>query len=311
MDKLFFRLLPFAIASVLASVGICTSNLIAVCYIVAVFSLFIVDVAGDRLTAVGVNVLFLCTAALFGGTIYVLFLGMLVTALSYIMSLVIIRTSDFGYALAAGIADFSISIMAVDVLMKRSEFGYGLFDAFSRFVDSAFSVVLENLNSLSDIEGYTAESIDYMRQLVTATGEGVKLMLPGITIVAGGVVCIIALILSRFFIKGIPVPPLSGIRAPKSAVYVFCLLYISSGLMGAEGSAAFIMANAVFVLSVFMMLCGISVVKYLTDKIKPKPFSIFVFVIFIPVCFAFNTMLTFVGMIDGIFKFRRLGNEKE
>ena len=36
-----------------------------------------------------------------------------------------------------------------------------------------------------------------------------------------------------------------------------------------------------------------------------------VFVIFIPVCFAFNTMLTFVGMIDGIFKFRRLGNEKE
>lgn len=311
MDKMFLRLIPFAAVAVLAAVGACTSNFTVICYIAAVFALFIIDMAGDRFAAIGMNVLFLCTAALFGGASYVFLLALLAVSLAVVMACVIKVTADFGYTFAAGIADFSVCFMIIDMLSKMSDPSGGLFKMFGSTVDSIFAVVLKNINSLTDVSGYTAESIDFMRQYISAMADAVKLMLPGIIITAGGAVCIIVLIASRICIKGMPVPPLSGIRAPKVIVYAFCLLYIASGFISGSGTASFIVANAVLVLSCFMMLCGFSVVKYLTDKIKPKPVSVAVFIIFIPVCFAMSTILAFVGMADGIFKFRSLDNEKE
>lgn len=310
MDKMFLRLIPFAAAAVLAAVGVCTSNFTVICYIAAVFALFIIDMAGDRFAAISMNVLFLCTAALFGGTSYVLLLGLLAVSLAFVMACVIKLTADFGYTFAAGIADFSVCFMVIDMLSKLNTPDGGLFKMFGSTVDSIFAVVLKNIDSLTEASGYTAESLDFMREYISAMAEAVKLMLPGIIITAGGAVCIIVLLASRICIKGIPVPPLSGIRAPKVIVYVFCLLYIASGFIGG-GNASFIVANAVLVLSCLMMLCGFSVVKYLTDKIKPKPVSAAVFIIFIPVCFAMSTLLAFAGMADGIFKFRSLDNEKE
>lgn len=310
MNKSILKILPLAAAAVLGAVGICVSDITVLCYIIALYSLFVVDLAADTVTASAVNVLFVFAAAVFGGVSYVITLGLLCVFVAVLMTVVIKRTADFSFTLITGVAGFAAGFMAIDLIAKMSGAGVGLFELFGKTVDSFFSAFTENAGALSSIDGYSQEVIDAMSAYVSMVSEAVKLMLPAMIIIAGAAACVVVLIMSRVLIGGMPVPSLSHIRAPKAFVYAFSLIYIISGLVP-EGTASFILSNVSLVLSCCIAFCGFSVVRYLTEKIKSSPLSIIVFIMLIPLCLAASTFLTFIGMADGIFKFRSLGNEKE
>lgn len=310
MNKVKMKLIPFFAAAVLAGACVCIPRLSVVCYAISVFSLFIVDLASDRISALAVNVLFVAAAGFSGGVICAVFMGLLAAFIAELMSEVIKRTADFGYTLAAGVAGFSASFMIIDLIFRKSDPDGGLFGIFGTVVDSLVYVFSENIGQLSGTAGYTAENIEMIRRYLDVFSDSVKLMLPGIIITAGGILCAAVLIASRLFVGRMPVPPLSGLRAPRNIVYAFSLLYIFVVFVP-EGTALVILSNVLFVLSCFMILCGFSVVKYFTDKIKPKLLSYIVFVMSVPLCFTMSTVLAFAGMADGIFKFRSLINEKK
>lgn len=309
MKKIDFKLIIVGIIGVLASYFAFPVSYFlgfAVFAVLSVFSLFIVNLVstyGVRVFFVTLNVV---TVYFASGAEYSVFAFLLFVVPAVFMAEIIRRSKDFSITLCGGAGVFVLGTVIADRVLIAPKVG-GLRVLYSSYIDS-FEKTFTGFND-AITKAYGDEIIGEMITIVKSTCYMMKLMFPGLVVIFSLAVVFCVLLMSRKLIANIPVPEFSFISAPKALAYTYFVCYLA-GYFSMGSSFDFIVYNVSSVLSVVLLVCGLSLLRFYTKLIPSKLLSGIVFVFLIPLSISFSYILIVAGAVDALFGFRRLRNEK-
>ncbi len=191
-------------------------------------------------------------------------------------------------------------------------------------VNSAAATISDVVMKMNQ-SGFLPEEVDpekFIPEVIIATKGVIQTYFPAFIVVLSMLMGYITVRLSGFAIRktkaatDIEIIPFSKMGAPRSMCYVLILAYLAS-LFSATGSQWWaIIANIVFVLSLILGICGLSLVDYMfSKKIRNV---ILRFLIYIGVVFTASFLLTIildilvlVAVFDSTRDFRKIRNTEE
>ena len=304
-DLRFFIWVLIAMAAVFAALVCDTFFVFAVYSVVAVMSVFGIDVVTRGVGCAVVNAVILIVAYLAGGINGVIASSLLFLIPAFGMSEIIKYYKDFYITFAGGLGLISLGIMVIDRVLVQPVTG-GLRLIFSSAIDSIAEsavVMSEMFATTIGIASSEAEAV------ITMSCSAMKLLFPGFVVSVSIFVLLFALLGSKRIIAGIPVPAFFELRGTSIFAYAYCIGQLVAGFL--SDTTGIILSNVVVILSVVLFICGISLLRYFTRLIPSRVLSVIVFVIALPVCCSFPYIMTTVGMADSVFDFRRFRNVKK
>lgn len=103
--------------------------------------------------------------------------------------------------------------------------------------------------------------------------------------------------------------PFSCIKADKTCAVILTIAFAASLITG--GVVARTLVNVVIILSLFMFVCGVSVMYFVAKRIRRAPVRLIIYIILATMLLLASTVFMFIGFIDAFINIRRIAPKSE
>lgn len=198
----------------------------------------------------------------------------------------------------AGTILFSKFVYGIDFVQQLRE---TMEQTVPRFISA-----MESVPELSNSEG-AKETLRALPSLVEQT----ILMIPSALMIAAAFLSLCSILLTGSVLRklqkgqGLELPTFSQLHLPKSIAYGYFGLMIAGMFFARYSSLYYMIVNVTSVLSSLLLIGGISLIKYLINKIQaPKGVSFLILLILLPFVLVLSQPITLLGALDAFWDFR-------
>lgn len=238
---------------------------------------------------------------LFSGLLMIVFPGA-------VLGICFRNKQSMGTLMVAGSFAYLVAI-AGTVLCSKLLYGLDFVQQLKEAMEQAaqsFVSAIEAVPELANEEG----AKEMLKALPSLIQQSI-LMIPSALLTASAFLSLCSILLTGSVLKKLQkgqytqLPTFSQLHLPKSIAYGYVALMIAGIISVSHPSLHYMITNAVAVISSLLLISGISLLKYLINKIQaPKGVSFLILLILLPFVLFLSQPITMAGLLDTFWDFR-------
>ena len=194
-------------------------------------------------------------------------------------------------------------------LLSKMLYGIDMIEEFKSMAEQSTQMLVSVIESSPEFSDQEAADL-FMRTLPTVTNTMI-LTIPSAFIIVAGLLTLCSVLLSRGVLCRLKksfsyLPSFSQLHVPKTIAWGYVILMVAEWMAAGNRSFYFLIYNVNLVISFILLVGGISLIKYLINKIgAPKSISLLLLCLILPFAVFLYQIIVLLGMIDAMWDFRK------
>ncbi len=202
-----------------------------------------------------------------------------------------------------------LAAVAGTFLLSKMLYGIDMIEELKSIMEQSMQMLVSTIEATPELSDQ--ETTEQFVKAIPTVINTMLLTIPSGFIMAAGFLTLCSVLLSRGVLCRLKkafsyLPSFSQLHVPKTIAWGYVILTIAELMITGNRSLYFLIYNVNLVISSILLVGGISLIKYLINKIgAPKSISLLLLCLILPFAAFLYQIIVLLGMIDAMWDFRK------